>query len=133
MYTNDVADKGSYQISYHVKLTNYSPFVTQSDAFTYTVIDVCEAATVTIPPQSEPVDYSYIGSTSFTASFTSSVSACSIVYSCDASGSVDWCTIGTFDPSTGDWSLSTSDRANHPPGSYSIRVSGSFFGYPSSE
>ena len=49
--TNDVSKVGSYVISYQVSLVSHSSVaaVTQSNAFMYTIDEVCSTATVTIP------------------------------------------------------------------------------------
>ena len=94
---------------------------------------------MTIPAQTDPSDYAYSSSTTFTAAFIASDASCAIDYTCvpPASG-VDWCSDGTLDSATGVWLLDTStivpapNATSHPPGTSIIQVSGEISGYPSS-
>ena len=98
------------------------------------MIDLCATATISIPTQTDPADYNYLSSnpSTFTAAYTSSEATCTIVYACVTPVSdPDLCTVGTFDTTTGMWSLNTIDKVSYPPATYySIEVTGTITGYP---
>ena len=100
------------------------------------MVDLCATATVTVPSQTNPADYTYISSSSFTAAYTytSLDSTCVIEYACtDSTASDEWCTLGSFNTSTGAWTLTltTSDKSSYPPSVYSMTVTGSIVGHSS--
>ena len=56
---------------------------------------------------------------------------CPIAYSCEVAGPrTDMCsitdgdTVATFDPITGDYTFTSYDMANYPPGSYTFTITG---------
>lgn len=85
-------------------LTKYSVF---SHDFIVTVIDPClDHAVLSPSPQTNPPEYSYIGSTDFTLNpFSVFPTICAQIFSCVTQvGSVDICSIpgvSTFDTATG--------------------------------
>ena len=94
---------------------------------------------MTIPAQTNPEDYAYSGTTTFTASYKASLTSCAIFYTCVAPASgVDWCSEGTLDSATGKWTFDTStlavapDKITHPLGTHQITVAGEASGLPSS-
>ena len=125
-----------YTINVVGSIVGYSS-ITGSNTFNFKLIDLCETAVVSVSSSgadnADPADYNYVGTASFatTMDHNSADSACSIVYACTTTGSIDWCTIGTFASASGSYSLTTSNKVAYPPGVYSIDVSGSIVGYPS--
>ena len=95
------------------------------------IADACGLGTVTASGLSSPLVYQYSGSATFTADYTASSSSCPLVYTCESEDpSIDWCalndgtTVSTFDGATGEWTLTTSDKVNYPPGTYSVIITG---------
>ena len=90
---------GDYQITVTgIGKTCSGETVSSSYIFNLKVLDPCSFASVVLPTLTQPSDYSFDGSTSFSASFTPSELNCSIEYSCSPLGgsTIDWCTVGTF-------------------------------------
>ena len=99
----DITLKGTYVIGYEVTQATYSLSATQLRAFTYHVVDVTfscslEDDPMTVGTQGEPPDYTYTGSTTFTAEFIINP-ACSITYSCvPPAFGINLCLEGILDP-----------------------------------
>ena len=128
---------GTY--TFNIDVTSYETIQTSYNLDITISADPCSTATVTVPTQTDPADYSYTGTTTFTAAYIASDPSCSIVYTCVAPVSgIDWCSVGTFNSATGKWTLDTStlvtapDKATHPLGTYPIQVTGEISGYASS-
>ena len=94
-------------------------------------VDPCISAIVTVPAQTDPNDHQYSGTTDFWASYSASDPSCSIVYACipPVDGSLDLCSAGTLNTSTGEFQLSTTDMTAYPPGTYSLEIQGYIQGY----
>ena len=85
-----------------------------------------------MPTQTDPPDYTYSLPTSFTALYTVSVASCAIEYACvPPTSGVDTCAIGTLDPATGVFEITTTDRSSFPPGTLYVEIKGSIMGHPS--
>ena len=130
-------DKSTYpQNTYKVKIKgSIEGFSSRSytHEFQFKLEDLCSAATVTIPTQTEPANHTYQGTTSFTAEyFIESDDDCSIVYSCEppdaASAVTNLCDVGTLG-STGRFDLSVTDMSTYPPGDYPVEIKGSISGF----
>jgi len=76
---------GVYEFQYKVKLTvSGTESAWSTPTFTIEIKDPCPTATLTVPSQVNPADYSYSGVlTSFTLSaFTVTPSHCAVTYTC---------------------------------------------------
>ena len=75
---------GEYPVEIEGSILGY-PDQKNSHTFTYTFVDLCETATVSVisTDNNDPENHTYLSSTSFTASYTPSEASCSIVYSCE--------------------------------------------------
>ena len=92
------------------------------------MLEPCE---ITVPSQQNQIEYEYTAANpplSFaTNPFIAEPNSCVITYSCEMlDGSLpDMCTEGTFDPNNGSYSFSTIDKVKFPPGTYTMKITGS--------
>ena len=127
---------GEYPVEIEGYISGF-PGQLNSHTFTYTFVDLCETATVSVIliDNNDPENHTYLSSTSFTASYTPSEASCSIVYSCEPpevdSGTEDLCSLGTLDEETGVFTLTTTDKVTYPPGKYTVEIKGSIENYAS--
>ena len=100
------------------------------------VTDPCLSATVNYTGQTtNPADYLYDGTASFTASYQATETLCDVEYSCigpPAFCPQDGSTVVQFDTSTGQWQFSTTDQVTYQPGSYEITIEGKIISNPGS-
>ena len=92
---------GSYTVTISGSITGY-PSQTNSHEFTYTLVDPCSLATVSVPTQTDPIEHTYTAPTIIQETFTPSDSRCTIEYECmvPASGN-NICYVGTIDTTSG--------------------------------
>ncbi len=118
--SQDIADANTFPLKI---VAQFVDTYTQTGeyAFTATLIDSCLAPILNDPGQTDPADYYYTGTTSFSMNaFAVAPSECPITYSCSmtAGPSEDLCTYNssgstsvTFDASTGDYSFQSTEIA----------------------
>ena len=122
---------GNYPVEIKGFITGY-PSHSNSHTFTFTLVDPCSSATVSVPAQIDPPDHSYTVPTSFTALYTVSDSRCLIEYACvTPTSGLDPCAIGPLDATTGVFQITTTDKISFPPGIFYVKIKGSIVGHPS--
>ena len=106
-------------------------------SFDVTFVDPCTLPnSFTVGAQTNPPDYLYTGSSpsmifNLSPVFVSDPPNCEqhALYTCVNTGPrTDMCSQGTFDPTTGSYTFSTTDQVAYPYGVYSFDITGSMFG-----
>ena len=142
IYSEDFALLGDRTFTVAAYLTEY-PTSTKSPtpdaSSTIEIINPClDPFSLTSTPQTDPADYIYKSTARPTVSVVldqyivdPDASVCPITYSCEVTGPrTDICsitdgdTVATFDSITGDYTFTSYDMANYPPGAYTFTITG---------
>jgi len=132
-FSSDKAKIGLYQLTLQAQYSGTTYSVAGKLDFDVNLIDPClDSATITVTAQANPADYAYTAASPLAFfslnPFTILPSFCVPTYSCFViSGTPDICSVtgtttATFNSSTGNYQLSTTEMDKYVPGIYRFKI-----------